>query len=637
MTASDAAAGSTGSVPPSGPDETSQTGIRQWLAAILAADAAGYSRLMAGDDRATVAALDRARAVFRDQIESRQGRVIDMAGDSVLAVFETAIGAVAAALAIQATVNALADAQEAARQMRFRIGVHLGDVIEKPDGTVYGDGVNIAARLEGLAAIGGITISDAVRGAVKGKVAAEFEDQGEQTVKNIADPVRAYRVSVKADAAPVLASAADVGIDLSLPDKPSIAVLPFTNMSGDPEQEYFTDGISEDIITELARFPLLFVIARNSSFTYKGRAVDVKQVGRELGVRYVLEGSIRKAGNRIRVTAQLIDTQTGAHIWAEKYDRVLEDIFAVQEEVTECIVGAIAPQVNAAEVLRARRRPGNLSAYEIAVRAMALASESQQKSDVAARDEALLLGRQALALDPQSYPALMAIAWAQWLHVSWRTTANRDAAWKEGMDSLARSMELGPSGSMHGMRALLLAYAPGGGRWEDARMEAELAWRAAPQDSLALNGAGYVLANAGDPTEGIRLLERALRINPRDPRNYVTYGNLAAAHLASRDYAAGLVWARRAIGAAPDNSASHLYMAALHVSTGELDKAQGALARARSLAPESVAHIAHMRIGTEPFQRDESGDGGAHFRRRFRVLLRIAAGLEPASMADELR
>jgi adenylate cyclase len=337
-----------------GPTLVSGSDLKQRLAAILAADVAGYSRLMAADERATVASLDAARTVFRSQIESNQGRVIDMAGDSVLAVFETATGAVSAALSIQREINLSGEKNPDDRRMRFRIGIHLGDVIEKADGTIYGDGVNIAARLEGLAAPGGITISDAVHGAVRGKVAASFADQGEQQVKNISHPVRAFAVRADGGSAPKPVRAAGE-IDLSLPDKPSIAVLPFANMSGDPEQEYFTDGITEDIITELSRFQSLFVIARNSSFTYKGKAVDVRQISKELGVRYVVEGSIRRSGNRVRVTAQLIDSFSGNHLWAEKYDRVLEDIFAVQEEVTACIVSAIAPQVDAAEALRARR------------------------------------------------------------------------------------------------------------------------------------------------------------------------------------------------------------------------------------------------------------------------------------------
>ena len=380
----------------------SDSALSHRLAAILAADAAGYSRLMSIDDKATVTALDAARAVFRTQIEAQLGRVIDMAGDSVLAVFGTAAGAVTAALAVQARINTLADAEPEDRRMRFRIGIHLGDVIEKADGTVYGDGVNIAARLEGLAEPGGVTVSDSIRSAVKGKVGASFEDQGEQAVKNIVDPVRAWRLRAAAPAngthgaaAPsaavsAVATTSTATIELSLPDKPSIAVLPFTNMSGDPEQEYFTDGITEDIITELSRFHSLFVIARNSSFSYKGQSPDIRRVGRELGVRYVLEGSIRKSANRIRVTAQLIDAITGNHLWAEKYDRVLEDIFEVQEELTRSIVTTMAPHIDEEERNKVHRlRPESLGAYERVVIAWTKALAAHIKADLGLRNEAL--------------------------------------------------------------------------------------------------------------------------------------------------------------------------------------------------------------------------------------------------------
>ncbi|MCY7308664.1 MAG: adenylate/guanylate cyclase domain-containing protein, partial [Rhodoferax sp.] len=297
-------------------DSLEDTGTRQWLAAILAADAEGYARLMAADDRATISTLDSARAVFRAQIESNQGRVIDMAGDSVLAVFEAATGAVSAALSVQRDLQAGAATAPADQCMRFRIGVHLGDVIEKADGTVYGDGVNIAARLQGLAEPGGILVSASVYLAVLGKLAADFEDQGEQVVKNIALPVHVYRARAF-DAAPTATEAGNTAgacnVDQSNCGQPTIAVLPFTNMTTDPAQECFTDGLTEDIITGLSRFHSLSVMARNSSFAYKGQSPDVRLVGRELGVRYVVEGSFRRSGDQIRVTAHLIDALTGIH------------------------------------------------------------------------------------------------------------------------------------------------------------------------------------------------------------------------------------------------------------------------------------------------------------------------------------
>jgi len=274
--------------------------LRHRLAAILAADGAGYSRLMANDDRATVAMLDAARAVFRFRIEANQGRVIDMAGDSVLPVLETATGAVNAALTVQQELQVKTDAMPEDRRMRFCIGVHLGDVIEKPHGTVYGDGVNIAARLDGLAEPGGITVSDSVRIAVKGKVDASFEDQGEQAVKNIADTVRVYRVAALGTVQ-TRAGRTTEGAALALPDKPSIAVLPFANLSGDPAQAYFTDGLAEDLLTGLARMRSLFVIARNSSFQFRDDRVDAQATGQRLGVRYLVEGTVRKAAARVRI------------------------------------------------------------------------------------------------------------------------------------------------------------------------------------------------------------------------------------------------------------------------------------------------------------------------------------------------
>jgi adenylate cyclase len=289
-----------------------ETCLKQRLTAIFAADAVGYSRLMAIDDRATVVALDAARAVFRAHIESNHGRVIDMAGDSVLVVFETAAGAVIAAIAVQRDPGVSSDGAPQDRQMHFRIGVHLGDVIEKADGTVYGDGVNIAARLQALAEPGSIVVSEAVHKAVRGRVGAEFVDRGEQEVKNIAHPVRAFRAAfARPSADGAAATSTSSAPTLRLPDRPSLAVLPFINMSGDPEQEYFADGITEDIITDVSKVSGLFVIARNSSFAFKRRNVDIKDVGRTLGVRHVLEGSVRKVGTRVRINVQLIDAESG--------------------------------------------------------------------------------------------------------------------------------------------------------------------------------------------------------------------------------------------------------------------------------------------------------------------------------------
>ena len=606
----------------------SDTGLKQRLAAILAADVAGYSRLMAADERGTVAALDTARKVFKAQIESHQGRVIDMAGDSVLAVFETATGAVTAALAIQEALTTSAAAVPEDRRMRFRIGVHMGDVIEKADGTIYGDGVNIAARLEGLAEPGGITISDAVQGAVRGKVTATFVDQGEQQVKNIPHPVRAF--ALRTDGKPAAKSVPAAGeIDLSLPDKPSIAVLPFTNMSGDPEQEYFTDGVTEDIITELSRFHSLFVIARNSSFTYKGKAADVRTVAKELGVRYILEGSIRRAGNRIRVTGQLIDTLTGNHLWAERYDRVPEDIFAVQEEVTQSIVASIAPQIDASEREKARlRRPASLSAYEIAVRASTSAREAMVNSDRSLRDRAMREAREALAIDARNALALTSLAWVQFQHVTFRTTDDPDAAWREGVAAANKAIEVDPSDSRgYQQKGQLLLIAPERNRMDEALTCARRAHELNSNSASVLNTLGYVSAFAGSPKSAIEYLHQALRVSPRDPQRFLPITILAIAHAMTKDYAKAVEYASLAASEAPNYSYCHTVSAVGYVGLGDVDKAKAALEIARRLAPEFV----RSRLdGDVPFRNPEH-------RQRYTTFLRIAAGLEDPSAAEALR
>jgi adenylate cyclase len=329
------------------------------LAAVLAADVAGYSRLIGADEEGTLARLKAHRSEFIDpKIAEHRGRIVKTTGDGLLVEFASVVDALRCATEIQAAVTERNAVVPADRRIEFRVGVHQGDIVVE-DGDIFGDGVNIAARLEGLAEPGGICVSARVQEDAAGKLDLAFEDIGEPELKNIARPVRVFRVAVKRVAQPTEWPAA-----LPLPDKPSVAVLPFTNMSTDPEQEFFADGIAEDVITALSRYPSLFVIARNSCFTYKGRAIDVKQVGRELGVRYVLEGSLRKSGNRIRVTAQLVEAESGKHVWAERYDRELSDIFAMQDEITEAVTIAIAPAIADAEQHRAMRKPPqNLDAW----------------------------------------------------------------------------------------------------------------------------------------------------------------------------------------------------------------------------------------------------------------------------------
>jgi adenylate cyclase len=562
--------------------------LQHRLAAILAADVAGYSRLMSIDDKATVVALDAARAVFRTQVEAQQGRIIDMAGDSVLAVFGTAAGAVTAALAIQAQVNALAETEPEDRRMRFRIGVHLGDVIEKADGTVYGEGVNIAARLEGLADPGGATVSESIRSAVKGKVAASFEDQAEQAVKNIADPVRAWRlrggVAGPDSLAPATAAPSIPAIELSLPDEPSIAVLPFTNMSGDPEQEYFTDGITEDIITELSRLHSLFVIARNSSFSYKGQSPDIRRVGKELGVRYVLEGSIRKSVNRIRVTAQLIDAITANQLWAEKYDRMLEDIFAVQEELTRSIVATMAPHIDEEERSKVHRlRPESLGAYERVVIAWTKALAAHIKADLGLRNSALAEAQAVRAIHPRSSRALHVIALVQWQHYYLGTEPDRQTAWHAGLSATLQAIEIDRNDcDAYALKAMLLTVAPDRQRTAEALPTAQRAYELNPNNMLAVAAISFAEIGAGLTEQSAAHLHHALRLSPRDPFRQDLYLMLATLSLFNRDYAKGVEYALLGIADAPNLPALGMYLALNHVGLGDIGKSEGGL---RSCAP----------------------------------------------------
>jgi TolB-like protein/class 3 adenylate cyclase len=380
--------------------------VERRLAAVLAADVAGYSRLMGHDEEGTLARLKALRKTLVDpKIAERRGRIVKTTGDGMLVEFPSIVDAVCCAVEVQrAMIEGNAEVPQESR-IEFRLGVNLGDIITDGD-DIHGDGVNIAARLETLAEPGGICVSQTVVNHVRGKVPFDVKDVGEQVLKNIARPIHVFHLVTdlnRQDVGSTLTTAT-----LALPDKPSIAVLPFQNISGDPEQEYFADGIVEDIITALSRFSELFVIARNSSFTYKGRAVDVKQVGRELGVRYVLEGSVRKAGNRVRITGELIDAATNAHLWADHFDGRLDDIFDLQDEITVSVVGAIAPKLQQAEIERAKRKPTeSLDAYDYYLRGLASAHRLTKE----AISEALRLFYKATDLDPDFGSAYAMAVW----------------------------------------------------------------------------------------------------------------------------------------------------------------------------------------------------------------------------------
>jgi len=522
----------------SGARALSESDIRQRLAAILAADVAGYSRLMNSDEPGTVAALDRARAVFQASIDANRGRVIDMAGDSVLAIFETASGAVGSALAIQRQLaDSSADVAENTR-MRFRIGIHLGDVFEKADGTIYGDGVNIAARLESLAEPGGVAVSDAVQCAIRKRLTATFDDLGEQQVKNIAEPVRAYRVydAVRSGSAPAAPPPIVPGRDAVLgaprdrADKPSIAVLPFNNMSGDAEQEFFADGITEDIITELSRFRELFVISRNSSFKYKGKAVEVQKFARDLGVQYVVEGSVRKVGKRVRITVQLIDAETDRHVWAERYDRDLEDIFEIQDEVTRSIVATLPGRVEAAARDRAARTPtDNMAAYECVLTGKVLHHRSNREDN--ARAQRLL--ERAIQLDPgyaHAHAWKGCVLGQTWVY-GW--CVDRDATQEQVRASLETALALDDNDC--DVHRILAAVNVIRDDHEQSVYHQRRALSLNPNDDLVVVQQGEVLTWQGQPEEGIEWIRQAMRLNPYHPERF--WSHLGRACFAARRYA----------------------------------------------------------------------------------------------------
>jgi len=551
----------------------SSTELKQRLAAILAADVTGYSRLMAMDERATVAALDAARGVFRARIEANQGRVIDMAGDSVLAVFETAGGAVSAALAVQKELAVSANAAPEDRRMQFRIGVHLGDVIEKSDGTIYGDGVNIAARLEGLAEPGGIAVSESIRSAVKGKVGASFEDQGAQKVKNIAEPVRAYRVREDGAAKP-----APAGPKLGLPDGPSIAVLPFQNMSGDAEQEYFSDGITEDLITDLSKLAGLLVIARNSTFTYKGRAHDVRQVGRELGVSHVLEGSVRRTGDRVRITAQLVDSSSGHHLWAERYDRRLEDIFAVQDEITREIVGALDVRLLRGEQAttwrRLLRRPEALDAYYRGL-------DGLNRITREANAQAAHAFEQVTQLDPDSPMGYLGTAWTHLSAFRYGWSDSGPESLRLAADLARKALELDEQcADAHSLLGYyhLLSHAH-----DQAIASGERAVDLNPNhaDNVANLACSYVVS--GRPADAIAAMRRGMRLCPTYPAWYLNI--LGFAHYQCAEYDEAERVLRLALVREPAYTDCRLILAGAHQARGRIDDARHEAREAMRLEP----------------------------------------------------
>jgi len=523
----------------------SEAGPSRKLAAILAADVAGYSRLMALDDSATVRALNESRAVFQERIEQRGGQVIDMVGDSVLAEFRSAVEAMQCAIEVQVTLQESNRQVPAEKRMLFRIGINVGDVIAQQDGTIYGDGVNIAARLESIGEAGGICVSGTVYDQVKGRLEATFEFLGEQQVKNIPEPVRAYRVRLDAQESDGGAGATAIPA-LALPDKPSIAVLSFDNMSGDPEQEFFADGVVEAITATLSRIRSFFVIARNSAFRYKGRAVDVSQVGRELGVRYVLEGSVQKAGSRVRITVQLIDVTSGAHVWADRVDGTLEDVFDLQDRITERVAGALQPSIRLAEIERARRkRPQDLGAYDYTMRAMPHVWALEREASV----KALELLEHALAIDPE-YPLALSLAgWCYAQRSVYNWTDDIDSARSTALRLAEKATEQGGEDPL--ILAVLGAVHSISRNHGTARVMLERAVTLDPNAAWAWSRLGWVENYSERPDRAVTHFERALRLSPLDPMNFNNYVGMGSANEVAERYDAAVEMYRRALQERP--------------------------------------------------------------------------------------
>jgi TolB-like protein len=555
--------------------------VERKLAAIFAADIAGYSRLMARDEVATLARLKACRAIIDGLIASHRGRIFNTAGDSVVADFASAVDAVQCAVAVQAAIVTENAGRAADEPMQFRIGVHVGDVIV--DGSnLLGDSVNIAARLEALAEPGSIYVSAPARDHIGNKLPLAFDDLGDQQVKNIPQAIRVYRVQAETLAAKPIAA-------LPLPDKPSIAVLPFANMSGDPEQEYFVDGMVEEIITALSRIRWLFVIARNSSFTYKGQAVDVKQVGRELGVRYILEGSVRRASGRVRITAQLIDAASGAHLWADRFDGSLEDVFELQDNVGSSVAGVIEPALQAAETARSAGRPTNdLPAFDLYLRAHAMYLSSEARVP-----EALRLLEQAIARDPRYGPAL---AWAAFCCVRLLfddRSEDPQADRRKGADFARRALEVaGDDPAVLANAANALAYLG-----EDIGAMMALVDRALvlnPNYARGWHISGGLRMFAGQPDIAIEHVEAALRLSPRT-RVGTSLLTIGCAHFYSRRFDEAATKLLLAIQEDPSNPGAHRHLAACYAHMGRLDDAREIVERLRAITSVVVPDASFLR------------------------------------------
>ena len=553
-----------------------QDRIERRLAAILAADVAGYSRLTGVDEEGTHAQLQaHLRALVDPKVAEHRGRVVKNTGDGMLAEFGSVVNAVRCALDVQRGMAERNAGVPDDKRIEFRMGINVGDIIIDR-GDIFGDGVNVAARLEGLAEPGGICVSGRVQEDARGKLDLAFEDAGEQQLKNIAWPVRVYRVRLSGEA-PQSRPA------LALPDKPSVAVLQFTNMSGDPEQDYFADGMTEDIITALSHIPTLFVIARNSSFAYKDRAIDIRQIGRELGVRYVLEGSVRKAGQRLRITGQLVEAETGAHLWADRFDSSLEDVFDLQDRVTMAVAGAIEPSITQAEIRRANRKPtANLRAYDWLLRALG----EQQLYSREAVDRAMQMARRAIELDPRYAQAYAYLAsWtSRRMIYGWMEDEARETA--EGVRFAHLAAQLEPNDS------IVLTEAAFGLGHLNRDLAAAIPWfdRAIalnPNSAMAF-GRGAIVRNfAGDYITAAEHADRAMRLSPFDSYSFAFSLARGTSHLFQRQLPEAVAWLHKAAQQNPRHISTFVFLGSALAHAGQINEARAAIGRLLELNPMS--------------------------------------------------
>ncbi|MDH7499177.1 MAG: adenylate/guanylate cyclase domain-containing protein [candidate division NC10 bacterium] len=554
-----------------------EQGFRRKLTAILSADAEGYSRLMGEDEESTVQTLTSYRELISGLIQKHRGRVVDSPGDNLLAEFGSVVDAVRSAVEIQEEIKTRNAKLPENRRMAFRIGINLGDVIVEGD-RIYGEGINIAARLEGLTEGGGICIAGAVYDQVVNKLDLEYEFVGEQTVKNISKPVRVYRLRTKE------ASAIQEEPRVSdLPKQPSIAVLPFVNMSGDPEQEYFSDGITEEIITGLSKVPGLFVIARNSCFAYKGKAIKIQQVGKDLGVRYVLEGSVRKAGDRVRITSQVVDAATGHHLWAERYDRHLQDVFALQDEITVNIMRAMQLKMTEGEQACEwiRRGSNNIEAYEKGMKGMQCFRRFTPEGNAEARR----LFEECIALDP-GYPGpFVMLGWTHLTEVlngwSGSPPESINLAMELAQKAIALDESQADAYSLLGNIFLMMR------EYERALQEGERAVALHPNGADHHVWLAMILTTMGRPMEAIELVNKAIRLNPFPPSWYSW--SLGNAYLSLERYEKAVAAYRQAIQNSPDFLMAYAGLTAAYSALGKDDDARNAAKEILRIEPRFSA------------------------------------------------